>query len=321
MALRVAVLGASGFGRYHAKWYAHLGCQVVAFLGSSPRSVARTASALKEAFGLDGRGYCDLDELLSAEKPDAVSVCTPPPLHAAMARKALEAGCSVLCEKPFVWDPRAEAQGLLAEARAIVEAARARGVALAVDTQYAAAAELYRELAPPEALRGLRRFTAEMTSLLRPGGPRGRDILVDLLPHPLSVLVALLAEAEVVEGSVEVGLGRKGGEVRFEVEWSEGRRCGVGIRVAKLPRGPFPRRFGFDGVVADCEARPDEQGVYRGHVRIGGRDLECEDFMKTSIARFCRAAAGEGEPLVGARAALRNLEMMLAVLAAATPGN
>ena len=313
MGPRVAVLGASGFGRFHAQWYWRLGCQVVAFLGSSPASVAATAAMLRQELGIEARGYCDLDELLSEARPEAVSVCTPPPLHAAHALKALEAGCSVLCEKPFVWEPSAGSSELMDRARQVVEAARGRGLVLTVNTQYAAAAEVYRGLVPARTLDAPRRFQAEMTSLLKPGGPRGRDILVDLLPHPLSVLLALLPDAEVVEGSMEVGVGRKGSEVAFEVEWA-GRRCAVGIRVAKLPEGPFPRRFGFDGLVAECLAEPDEEGVYHGRVRLEGREVVCDDFMKTSIERFVGAVGGQGKPLVDPETALKNLAMMLAVL-------
>jgi len=314
MAPRVAVLGASGFGRFHCGWYADLGCEVVAFLGSSPESVGRTASALREAFGLEPRGYCDLEELLAAERPEAVSVCTPPPLHARQVLKVLGAGCSVLCEKPFVWEPGAGREGMLALAREAVELARRRGLVLAVNTQYAAAAERYREMVSAEVLSRAGRFTAEMTSRLKPTSPSGPGILVDLLPHPLSELLVLLPEAELVEGSVDVGVGRRGSEVVFEVTVGDGRRCVVGVRVAKLPVGPFPRRFGLDGLVADCESAPDEDGRYRGRVCLGGREVVCEDFMRISIERFVRAVTGEGEPLVGGDVALKNLGMMLGVL-------
>jgi len=316
MAPRVAVLGASGFGRFHARWYAALGCQVVAFLGSSPESVQKTAATLRDEFGLEPRGYCDLDQLLSSERPDAVSVATPPPLHARHTLAALEAGCSVLCEKPFVWDPAASRQEMLAAASKVVEAARARGLVLSVNTQYAAAAELYRQLVPPEVLREPRRFSAEMTSLLRPKSPSGPGIVADLLPHPLSELLALLPGAELVEGSVDVGVGRRGSEVAFEVRLGE-RRCEVNVRVAKLPAEPFPRRFGLDGLMADCQSAPDRDGLYRGRLRLGEREVVCDDFMKISLERFVKAVGGQGEPLVDTAAAVKNLAMMLAVLEAA----
>ena len=51
------------------------------------------------------RWYGSAEALLAAEKPDFTDVCTPPALHAPIARAALEAGCHVLCEKPLVLSP------------------------------------------------------------------------------------------------------------------------------------------------------------------------------------------------------------------------
>ena len=315
MSLRVAVLGASGFGRHHARWLASLGCEVAAFLGSAPASVAATASALGDAFGFDGRGYTSLDELLTSERPDAVSVCTPPALHGEHVRAAIAAGCSVLCEKPFVARPGAPSAALVAEARSLLAAAAERGVVLTVTTQYAAAAEAYRAwvgapAAPPS------RFVAEMTSKLKPQGPRGRDIWLDLMPHTLSMLLALCPDAQLRAGSTRATIEWEGSEAAFDVATGGG-TCRVQMRVAKLPEGPFARRFGLDAAVADVGAAPDAQGVYRGFLRLGDRETTCDDFMRTSIERFCLAARGEGAPLVDGSLAVRNLELMLATLDAA----
>lgn len=46
-------------------------------------------------------GYTDYREMLAAECPDVVSVCTPNALHARMTIDALEGGAHVLCEKPL----------------------------------------------------------------------------------------------------------------------------------------------------------------------------------------------------------------------------
>ncbi len=310
--LRVAVLGASGFGRHHAKWYAELGCEVVAFLGSSPETVEATAKALSGAVGFRGRGYTSLDALLASEQPEAVSICTPPALHGEQALAAIEAGCSVLCEKPFAWRPGAPSVALVAEAARLIRAAERKGVTLSVNTQYAAAAEEYRQLAP-QAAQAPSRFFGEMTSKLKPDGPRGRDIVIDLLPHPLSVLLALVPEAELRPGSVRANVGQEATTVALEVT-AGGRTCAVSLRVAKLAEPPFPRRFGLNDQIAEVGTRPDERGAYRGTVTLGGQERVCEDFMRTSLERFCRAARGEGPPLVTAKAAMRNLELLLATL-------
>lgn len=55
---------------------------------------------VQEKFG-PVQAYTDYREMLRAEKPDVVSVCTPNALHAQMTVDALEAGAHVLCEKPL----------------------------------------------------------------------------------------------------------------------------------------------------------------------------------------------------------------------------
>jgi predicted dehydrogenase len=80
-ALKVAVVGASGIGKNHARWFHGHGCDVVAFVGSSPESVSRTHKVLEQGFGFCGRGYHDLQEMLQREKPDAVCISSPPQLH------------------------------------------------------------------------------------------------------------------------------------------------------------------------------------------------------------------------------------------------
>ena len=55
----------------------------------------------KKAAGLSARLYADYEEMLAAEKPDMVDICTPTYLHVEMAIKAMEAGAHVLSEKPM----------------------------------------------------------------------------------------------------------------------------------------------------------------------------------------------------------------------------
>ncbi|MBI1748468.1 MAG: Gfo/Idh/MocA family oxidoreductase [Acidobacteria bacterium] len=74
------------------------------------------------------RVYRDLSSLLEKERPDLVSICTPPHSHAELALQALAAGAHVLCEKPFVTS--------LAEADRVIMAARKAGRVVAINNQY-----------------------------------------------------------------------------------------------------------------------------------------------------------------------------------------
>jgi len=89
--VRVAIMGARGIGRVHARIFHELGAEVCAVLGSSEESAARAAEELRSSFGIVPEPFSDVERLL--ERPlDAVSICTPPRLHfvhlmAAFARR------------------------------------------------------------------------------------------------------------------------------------------------------------------------------------------------------------------------------------------
>ena len=72
--------------------------------------------------------FATLDELLQGTKPDAVTVATPPSSHADLCLQAIEAGCHVFCEKPFVESA--------ADADRIIEAADNAGRTVAVNHEF-----------------------------------------------------------------------------------------------------------------------------------------------------------------------------------------
>ena len=82
---------------------------------------AGSADAFARRFGV-AHVHPSYADLVADPDVDAVYVATPHPMHLDAAMLAIEAGKAVLVEKPFAMDA--------AEARALVEAARARGTFL-----------------------------------------------------------------------------------------------------------------------------------------------------------------------------------------------
>src|ERR687884_945739 len=58
------------------------------------------ARAVAREFGI-ANVYGSLRELLEAQRPDMIDICTPPRTHAALAVEALEGGAHVMIEKPM----------------------------------------------------------------------------------------------------------------------------------------------------------------------------------------------------------------------------
>ncbi|WP_410889356.1 Gfo/Idh/MocA family protein [Pediococcus pentosaceus] len=84
---------------------------------------------LQKQYGID-RVYTDIDECLANEEIDTIYVAVPNHLHFAFAKKALEAGKNVICEKPFTLN--------LAELEELAELAQTKQLILleAITNQY-----------------------------------------------------------------------------------------------------------------------------------------------------------------------------------------
>jgi predicted dehydrogenase len=106
---KVALIGAGGMARYHIEGFREGGADVVAVCDLN----LAAAEDCAKKFSVSAV-YTSADEMIAAEKLDAVSVLTPNAFHAPMALKALKNSLHVYCEKP----PALNAKETLAMARA-----------------------------------------------------------------------------------------------------------------------------------------------------------------------------------------------------------
>jgi len=314
--VRVAVIGASGIGKHHAKWWAFEGADVCAFAGSSPESVQRTLTVLKDLFGFSGRGYSDVGEMLAHEKPDIVDVCSPNPLHFSHVEAALDAGCHVLCEKPFVYDPDLPATLLKSQARRLVETAFQRGRRLAVCLQHTRAAQwaadAFRRQAPDTPIA---RFCAHLASPARGRGPDPLPLWIDLGPHVLSAMQTLFPNASIDATRIEPDFSDYRASMRMylrsapqdvEVELSVWRTFGEPTHARSITINDFEYAF---------EGGKDEQGVYCSVMKTPGGDERHPDMMRLLIRDMLH-----GRTPTGGAFALRNQDLLLD-LAALAVGN
>ncbi len=313
--LRVAVAGASGIGKHHAKWHHRAGGSVVGFWGRSQASCAATERLLREVFPFSGKGYWDLDRLLAGERPDVLDVCLPSELHFACALKALEAGCHVLCEKPLVWQEGDDPVQILERGQRLVGTAGEKGLMLGVCTQYAAALPLYLQLyeAARGPLAGISSFYAEMESVSRGRRRDARTMWIDMGPHPLSLLLSWVPGGVMDPDTLQVEFA--GGQARVEFDFvSGGDVCRSRIFIRDRQEGQPVRRFGVNDFTVDLQGRADAGGGYQAVLRHGEAEAVGEDFMSLLIAQFLRAIPRRQPPLVSGAMGVRNLELQLQVL-------
>ncbi|MCD6350978.1 MAG: Gfo/Idh/MocA family oxidoreductase [Armatimonadetes bacterium] len=232
--LRAAVIGASGIGKHHAKWLHFEGCDVVAFVGTSEESVARTQQVLEDLFGFEGEGFTSVEEMLAAKEPHLVSVASPPEAHYDNVLACAATGTHVLCEKPVVWYADKRPQEMMEAATEMAEALDDRALVGAVNTQYVAALEPYFALCSRLGLE--REAPREMFMQLDSKGARGpvdyEDIWRDLGSHPVSVMMAFCGYGRIDPKSLEVTCAPEG--VRRSLHLPARERAALPVPPAQL---------------------------------------------------------------------------------------
>ncbi len=305
---KVAVLGASGIGRHHANWWNMEGASPIAFLGSSPESVEKTREKLHRMFGFEGRGYVDLAELLSTERPDIVDVCLPPRMHYAAVKQALEAGCHVLCEKPFVYDDDLSHEELLDQARELGRLSGRKGLMLGVCTQYVMVAKeiisLWKESHPGESIT---EFVGHLVSPTRDRPPVPHWTWVDLSPHMLGVAQVLSQCGELDWSTLRKKFEGHLAEAEFQLTCNDGKPLSCRITTFHTDEEPENiRQITLNGTLYDIGGRIDENNVFQMDIFSPDGMVERPDMLRLLIRSFLN-----GKVEVPPAKAIQNLEWML----------
>ena len=114
-----AVAGTGFIGPVHVEGLQRLGVNVRGILGSTPQK----SEAAREKLGLDV-AYASFEDILTDDSVHAVHLAVPNVLHFDMAKRALEAGKHVMCEKPLAM--------VAEESEELVRIAKASGKVAAV---------------------------------------------------------------------------------------------------------------------------------------------------------------------------------------------
>ena len=94
--IRSGIIGGGFIGSVHAQAVRAAGGVLTRVADNSPETTAAAVARLGAQ-----RGAESAEELISSDQVDVVHICTPNHLHAPLARLALQAGKSVVCEKPL----------------------------------------------------------------------------------------------------------------------------------------------------------------------------------------------------------------------------
>lgn len=327
--LNLGFIGCGGIARHHAARLSHLSTKVRLAAVADPVRQAATAFARDFGGGNDVAVFTGYDDLLKADKVDAVFVCTPTYVHAAPVMAAARAGVHVFCEKPMALK--------LGDARRMAEACERHGVCLTIgfvrrfDPFWGCMRKIVESgtLGGPVIWRSAsagHQSTVWMRDVDKGGGP-----LMDGAVHNYDFALQMLGPAESVQASsvrfdsTSVGADTASAIITFaaghqlSMNWSWGMPEGVrggGVNDIIGPKGALPiapaipdrAPKGFD---------PDSQAALVVSLKGGGQRVRAyrkQDMFQQQLVQVCRHFAGGTQPPVTADDGIKALEIAVAVL-------
>lgn len=304
--MRVGIIGAGLMGRWHADAARRAGARVVAVVDLDE---ARAQALANRHPGAEARA--DGKRLLAEGRLDVAHVCTPLESHAVLAETAMEAGISVLVEKPLATD--------LSATRLLTARARETGTRLCPVHQFPFQRGFRRALAGLRTAGPLRHV--EMTICSAGGTGRDEaglhDLIAEVLPHPLSMTKALLPRGlkscdwcVACHRAGEAHLHGRAGDVSVEVLLSMASRPTENSLRMRCENGTWEVDLfhGFGVLLPGGVSRrrkitlPFERATrILGHAasNLAGRALRREPAypgLRTLVQEFYSAVRGEREP-------------------------
>ena len=296
--LRAGVVGAGVFGGYHAGKYASL--PDVAFVGVLDMDGPR-AQALAGKHGV--QAFTDADAFFS--QLDVVTIAAPAVAHAGLAQTALERGLHVYVEKPLALT--------VADARALVHLAQAKGVVLAAGHQERA---IFKAMGLLDVAEAPLRIEAVRRSSYYPG--RGTDVscVLDMMIHDFDLALALNpADPAEVKSAGRIEHGPHLDEVFCEVGFSGGMALTVdGSRLDEGRKRTMRIVYPSGEVAIDFMAKTFANSTPHALNPAYAETPDGQDPLGASVRAFLAAARGQtARPLVTGEEALRALDLALRV--------
>ncbi|OPZ59098.1 MAG: Inositol 2-dehydrogenase/D-chiro-inositol 3-dehydrogenase [Deltaproteobacteria bacterium ADurb.Bin510] len=295
--MKVALIGAgrnvNGLGPFIAKYLAEAGASVTAVLTSRAVSASQAALGL-QAYGIEAKPFCDIDQLLSADRPEALVIASPSASHLDYLRRGLGESIHILCEKPFIWPAPASFGVLL---NGLFDVAERRDLVVAMNSQWPFVLESYYELCG-------RPNNPERFEMRLSPSCAGEAMLPDSLPHALSLLYASLGPGEIANVSLSGAPAAQ--SVCFDYGHAGG-TCRCVIELVQTLAQPRPFGFGFDGRLVEREIDIQNYAIY---FRGAGRRLNVSDPLKLSVDDFVASVRDRREPLIG-RQHIQSTSLML----------
>ncbi len=288
MTFNVALVGPGrskqGTGPFIAKIFEQLGCNIQAVVSSSLDSATKAAELLKTEYEIDCKAYESLEELLKNNSIDIVAISSPVDSHHQHLAIAVDAKCHVFCEKPLWWPSSKiltenDVRTVSNETTQLVKQCETNKVLLQLNTQWPYTLPTYYELYPQ--LKN--EHVIESFSMWLSPQSQGSTMIIDALPHLLSMLYSLLGSGKI--NNIESNYHNNDGKellIEFEYLHASG-DTQVSISLSTSDRLPKPAAYAINGLRTD---RHVELPDYLISLRSAEHQLSVEDPLVCSIKNF-----------------------------------
>ena len=295
--LRVGLVGCGDWGRNHAAALSRLG--VLAAVADSRPGLAQ------EVAGLHGCRALNVDELLADPALQAVVIAAAASDHAALTLQGLMAGKHVFVEKPMALD--------LADARRIRDLAADRGLTVMTGhiLRFHPAFVALHAMVRDGVAGRLQRIEGRRMGY----GKFYRDVsvILDLLPHDLALLLALVDRAPVsARGRCARVLTDQADIAEAELDFGDG--LTAGFHVSRVYQGK-QRRFAVTGT--DATIVFDDQAPWSGKLVVTRTGQEPQAVavdevppLDAELGHFIDCIETGAAPLAGAPQGLAVLKLI-----------
>lgn len=298
--MNVSIIGAgrtrNGIGEYIGKYFHQHGGKVTSVLGTTEKTSLQASLALRR-YGIEARPYTDFDQMVRAEKPDAVVIASPSSTHYEYLLKCIDSELHIFCEKPFIWNRHMDPRKRVEE---IFEKAYEKKITIAMNSQWPFSIDAYEAICGKFMIQKLNTFFIRMS----PPFP-GREMISESVPHALSLLYCLLGVGEIEDLSFE-----SDGEREVNIKFSylfETQACDVSIRLAYQKTPPRDFSFGLNDKIVFRSLGLEDYEIYFHH---GDKKLRIVDPLELSVKNFMEAFEKKTEPFIGTLHILHNLSLL-----------
>jgi len=286
--MNISIIGASrnqnGIGQYTAKYFQKNQACVVSVLGTTEKTAHSAADALK-LYDINANAYNDFHLMIHSEKPNAVVIASPLRTHYDYLMKSIALGLNIFCEKPFFWQKNMDFMPVLNN---LFKKAASKKLIVAMNSQWPFSIPIYEDLCGPLAGQPVASFFMRLSP-----GCWGKDMILDSLPHALSMLYFVLGAGEIQAVEMENRSTIK--SIRFDYI-APGHECSVLIELESQHHQPRSFKYGFNGKIVNRIVDLDHYDIY---FQYQNRKIKIEDPLELSVKDFMAAVRDQREPVIG----------------------